>query len=362
MMRDSSRSASKRRKMHNRNLPDDIQKINRELLDSEIHLYQQPSRGKSIFQLFNTLIPLFALYTLSYFAMQVSIWLAIPAIITAGGFLIRTFIIFHDCGHGSFFRSKKANRFWGVITGFFTLTPFYHWRCSHDRHHNTSGNLDKRGFGDVWTMTVDEYNNASRMERLKYRLYRNPLIMFFLGPLLIILVTHRIPKGGTDKKERNSIYLTNYSIFIFAVLMSILIGPLTYVLIFLLSLYIGLIGGVWLFYVQHQFEDVYWARAEEWNFIEASLKGGSFYKLPKIINWFTGNIGYHHIHHLLTGIPNYNLPDSHEKTPIKNVVKPTKFFVSLKSLGYRLWDENSGRLVSYRKAREVLRARNLVSP
>jgi omega-6 fatty acid desaturase (delta-12 desaturase) len=189
------------------------------------------------------------------------------------------------------------------------------------------------------------------MERLKYRFYRNPFVMFFLGPLLIILITHRIPIRNIDKKERNSVYYTNISIFIFAILMSLLIGPVYYPAIYLLTLYIALIGGVWLFYVQHQFENVYWARTEEWNFIEASLKGSSFYKLPKIINWFTGNIGYHHIHHLLAGIPNYNLPNCHEETPIKEVVNPTKFFVSLKSLGYRLWDESNGKLVGYREAR-----------
>ena len=210
-------------------------------------------------------------------------------------------------------------------------------------------------------MTVAEYSKASRRERLKYRLYRNPFVMFFMGPLLIILVTHRIPNGNTNKKERHSVYFTNISIFVFAILMSFLIGPLNYLIIQILSLYIGLIAGVWLFYVQHQFEDVYWARAEEWNFIEASLKGGSFYKLPKILNWFTGNIGYHHVHHLLTGIPNYNLPKCHEGTPVKKVVKPTKFFVSLKSLRYRLSDENRSKLVGFREAHNALQERNYIS-
>jgi omega-6 fatty acid desaturase (delta-12 desaturase) len=337
--------------MNNIDLPEEIDKINSELLKSEIHVYQRSSKAKSIWQLCNTLIPYLGLLTLSYFAFKVSFWLALPVILITSGFLIRTFIIFHDCGHGSFFQSRRANTFWGVVTGFLTFTPYYYWSANHARHHDTSGNLDKRGFGDVWTMTVAEYGKATRNERLKYRLYRNPFVMFFLGPLLIIMVTHRIPNGNVDKKERNSVYLTNISIFAFAVLMSLLIGPLHYLIIQILTLYVGLIGGVWLFYVQHQFEDVYWARAEEWNFIEASLKGGSFYKLPKIVNWFTGNIGYHHVHHLLTGIPNYNLPGCHEETPIKKVVKPTKFFVSLKSLNYRLWDEKRGRLVGFREAR-----------
>ncbi len=334
-------------------LPEEIEKLNNELLNGEIHVYQRASRAKSIWQLVNTLPALLALYAAAYFALRVSFWLALPVILLNSAFLIRTFIIFHDCGHQSFFRSRKVNRFWGVITGFFTFTPYYYWKANHDRHHDTSGNLDKRGFGDVWTMTVAEYQKAPSLERFKYRAYRNPIVMFFLGPLLIILVTHRIPNGNVNKKERNSVYLTNLSIAAFAVAMSLLIGPVNYLVIQLLTLYIGLIGGVWLFYVQHQFEDVYWARAEEWNFIEASLRGGSFYKLPKIANWFTGNIGYHHVHHLLTGIPNYNLPRCHERTPIKKVVKPTKLFVSFKSLRYRLWDEERGRLVGFREARRA---------
>jgi omega-6 fatty acid desaturase (delta-12 desaturase) len=347
--------------MKNNELTNEMDKINSELLQSEIRNYLRPSAAKSIWQLCNTLVPYFVLLILAYFALRISFWLALPVIFVTSGFLIRTFIIFHDCGHQSFFQSKIANHFWGIITGFLTLTPYYYWKSSHDRHHNTSGNLDKRGFGDVWTMTVTEFDKASYMERLKYKLYRNPLVMFFLGPLLIILITHRIPKDNIDKRERNSVYLTNISIFIFAVLISLMIGPVKYLIVQLLTLYFGLIGGVWLFYVQHQFEDVYWARAGEWNFIEASLKGGSFYKLPKIVNWFTGNIGYHHIHHLLTGIPDYNLPECHEGTPIKKVVKPTKFLASLKGLRYRLWDEEQGRLVGYREARKYWRERSYIS-
>ena len=342
-------------------LPEDSENINAELLKSDIKIYQRPSRARSIWQLCNTLIPYFALLTLTYLAVRVSIWLALPLIFITSAFLIRTFIIFHDCGHQSFFASKKANHIWGVITGFLTFMPYYYWKSNHDRHHNTSGNLDKRGFGDVWTMTVAEFAKASRKERIIYRIYRNPFVMFFLGPLLIILISHRIPKGNPDKKERNSVYLSNISIVAAAIIMCLLVGPLNYLIVQILSLYIGLVCGVWLFYVQHQFEDVYWARAEEWNFIEASLKGGSFYKLPKIVNWFTGNIGYHHVHHLLTGIPNYNLPKCHAGTPVNKVVKPTNFGVSLKGLRYRLWDEKTNRLVGFREARSAVREHNLIS-
>lgn len=328
-------------------LPDDIEQINAELLKSDIHIYQHPKRMRSIWQLCNTLIPYLLLWGLTYFALQRSFWLALPLILLTSGFLIRAFIIFHDCGHQSFFRSRKANHFWGAVTGLLTFTPYHYWSSNHARHHDTSGNLDKRGFGDVWTMTVAEYKKASPRLRLKYRLYRNPFVMFFLGPLLIMLVTHRFPRQAINKKERNSVYATNLGILTIAVLVSLLVGPINYLIIQILSLYIGLIGGVWLFYVQHQFEDVYWAREDEWNFIEASLKGGSFYKLPKIANWFSGSIGYHHVHHLLTSIPNYYLADCHKQTPIKKVIKPTGVRASLKGLTFRLWDEEKSRLVGF---------------
>jgi omega-6 fatty acid desaturase (delta-12 desaturase) len=177
--------------------------------------------------------------------------------------------------------------------------------------------------------------------------------MFLLGPLFITLITHRIPISVKDKKERNSVYLTNLFFLLILASMSLAIGSFNLIIVYLLVLYLGLIGGIWLFYVQHQFEDVYWARSEKWNFIEASLKGGSYYKLPKVINWFTGNIGYHHVHHLISRIPNYNLPYSHKKTPINKIVKPVKLFRSLKSLKFRLWDEQQGRLVSFREARKI---------
>jgi len=336
--------------MQKLDLSNDINKINEELLNSNIAIYVRPSRARSIWQLVNTLVPYAALWVVAYYVFQFSFWLTLPLILLASGFMVRIFIIFHDCGHQSFFRSHQANRFWGVITGILTFTPYHYWSLNHAKHHDTSGNLDERGLGDVWTMTVAEYKNASRRDRLKYRLYRNPIVMFFLGPLLIILVSHRIPRKNSTVQERRSVYWTDLGIGILAVLLCLFMGVKAYLAIQFLTLFIGLIGGVWLFYVQHQFEGVYWAREEDWNFIEASLKGGSFYKLPKILNWFTGSIGYHHVHHLLTGIPNYNLAKCHKQTPIKSVVKPTGILASLKSLSYRLWDEKKRKLVSFREA------------
>lgn len=331
--------------------PDNNDEIHTEPLKRAMSAFQLSSRKRSIWQLINTLIPYASLWILANWALGYSFWLALPVIALASGFMTRAFIIFHDCGHQSFFHSRKANDFWGVVTGILTFTPYYFWRRNHALHHATSGNLDKRGYGDVWTMTANEYRQSSRGRRLKYRLYRNPLVMFFLGPLLLMLITHRIPGSKASPKERRSIYGNNLGILLMAVPMSLLIGLKAYLLIQFLILFIGLIGGIWLFYVQHQFEDVYWARDGEWKFAEASLKGASFYKLPLILNWFTGNIGYHHIHHLNPGIPNYNLPKCQRKIPGFEKAKSIKLIASLKSLKYRLWDEEQGRLIGFREAK-----------
>jgi len=320
-------------------------------LRRELPAFQRSSKLRSIWQLINTLVPYGLLWVLVWRVLEYSFWLALPLIVLASGFMIRTFIIFHDCGHGSFFRSGKANRFWGVVTGVLTLTPYEFWRRSHALHHETSGNLDKRGLGDVWTMTVDEYRRSSRARRLKYRLYRNPWVMFFLGPLLIMLVTHRFVSRSADRKDKISVYGTDAGIILMASLLSLIMGLKIYLLMQFLILYIGLIGGIWLFYIQHQFEGVYWAREEDWDFPAASLMGASFYKLPSPLNWFSGNIGYHHIHHLYPRIPNYNLPKCQKQISLFKSARAIRFFASLKSLRYRLWDERVGKLVGFREAR-----------
>lgn len=319
-------------------------------LQRDIAAFQHPSRLRSIWQLLNTLIPYGILWALSYYALQYSFWLALPVLALLGGFTIRTFIIFHDCGHGSFFRSKRANQFWGRLTGLLTFTAYHNWSSNHARHHATSGNLDRRGQGDVWMMTVDEYLNAPLRKRLWYRFYRNPLVMFLLGPLFIIFVTHRIPHRNVRKREKRSVYLTNLGILAVAAAMCWLIGWQNYLVIQLVSLWTGLVAGVWLFYVQHQYEDVYWEREDGWDFVSASLEGGSFYRLPVVLRWFTGSIGYHHLHHLNSRIPNYNLVRCQEEVPALGLVKPIGLLKSLKALGYRLWDEQSGQLVGFSEA------------
>jgi len=335
--------------MENNNI-NDIATVDKRQLQRDLRVYQQPSRMRSIWQLTNTLVPFAALWYLGYRLLQYSFWLTIPVIILLGGFQIRAFVISHDCGHGSFFRSKRVNDFWGILTGFLSFTPYTYWRDAHARHHGTSANLDKRGVGDVWMMTLKEYQEASKRRRLLYRLYRNPFVMFILGPLLINLITHRL-SGKTDtKSDKLSLYATNLAIALLLVLVGFTVGFKVFILIHLLSLYIGHIVGVWLFYVQHQFEGVYWERSSGWEFLKASLEGGSFYKLPSIIRWFTGSIGYHHVHHLSSRIPNYKLEKCHKQVPILREVKPIKLIPSLKGLKFRLWDEDNSRLVSYKEA------------
>jgi omega-6 fatty acid desaturase (delta-12 desaturase) len=338
--------------MNQKSLNANIAAIDLEELRREIAVYRRPSRLKSAWQLTNTLVSYIVLWVLIWLVMDYSIWLTLPLILLAAGFLIRIFIIFHDCGHGSFFRSRRANRFWGVVTGVLTFTPFYTWRMNHARHHGTSGNLDKRGQGDVWTMTVEEYRNAPLGTRIKYRLYRNPAVMLLLGPIQFILVGNRIPKRGAGTKDRRSVYGTNAAIVGLAIMLIFLLGWKEYLFIQFSILYVGVMGGIWLFYVQHQFEGVYWANEKEWDFVQASIKGASYYKLPAILRWFTGNIGFHHVHHLNPGIPNYNLPSCHKKAPILRESPTIGLFSSLKSLKYRLWDERNRELVSFRKLRE----------
>ncbi len=320
-------------------------------LQRRMSVYSHPTKWRSIWQLTNSLIPYVALWVLSYYALQYSFWLALPPILLASGFLVRIFIIFHDCGHYSFFNSARADHIWGIITGIITFTPFYGWHAAHYRHHKTSGNLQQRGQGDVWTMTLGEFKAASFKTRLKYRLYRHPAIMFLLGPILIFSVSNRVPKKKVDRKEQHSVLLTDAAIIVVAIGMSFLIGWKSYLIIQILIVYFGLVAGVWLFYVQHQFEDVYWAEDDDWSFVEASLHGASFYKLPAVLRWFTGNIGYHHVHHLHPGIPNYNLPKCHNNLAFLQKTKPIKLFASLKSLKFRLLDEQTNRMVGFKAAK-----------
>ena len=323
--------------------------------------YQMPSTARALWQTANTLLPYAALWCLMYLSLSVSWWLTIPLAVLAGAFLVRVFIIFHDCGHGSFLKSRIANHVLGVITGVLTCTPYYHWRWEHAIHHSSSGDLDRRGTGDVWTLTVREYLESSRWKRFAYRLARNPIVLFVIAPLILFLGIHRIPKPKAPARERYSVYWTNLAVGLMAVGLIWIFGLKAYLIIQLTVLMVAGSAGVWLFYVQHQFEGVYWERRDEWSYEAAALQGSSFYKLPKVLQWFSGNIGFHHIHHLSARIPNYNLEKCHKAEPLFQTVKPVTLFASFKSLTFRLWDEQRRRLVGYRHLRTLRRQQQQAS-
>ena len=320
--------------------------------------YQKPSRWRALWQITDTLVPYALIWYAMYLSLFVSWWLVLPLAFLAGLFLVRVFIIFHDCGHGSYFKSRKANDVVGFLTGVLTFTPFYQWRWDHAIHHSTSGHLDKRGTGDLWTLTVEEYLASSRWRRFAYRLARNPVVLFVIAPLVVMVIKQRFPTRDADKRERHSVYWMNLAILGMATGLSFAFGVVPYVLIQLTVLAVAGSIGFWLFYVQHQFEGVYWERAEQWDYAAAALKGSSFYKLPKIMQWFSGNIGYHHIHHLSARIPNYNLERCHKANLMFQQIKPLTLFASLRTLTLRLWDEQHKKLVGFRHLKKIRNAHN----
>ncbi len=318
--------------------------------------YQSPTLGRSVWQMINTFVPYAGLWYLMYWSLSVSYWLTLPLVIVTAGFMVRIFIIQHDCGHGSYFKSRRANDTWGFITGVLTFTPYYLWRWEHAVHHASSGDLDRRGTGDVWTLTVQEYLESSRWRRFTYRLVRNPVVLFVIAPCMLFLVRHRFAPGKkAGSRERHSVYWTNLALFVVAVVMSAIFGIKAYLVIQLSVVALAASAGVWLFFVQHQFEGVYWERREDWDYAEAALHGSSFYKLPKVLQWFSGSIGFHHIHHLSPAIPNYNLERCHKAEPLFQTVKPVTLLSSFKSFTFRLWDEQHRKLVGYRHLRAVRR-------
>lgn len=323
--------------------------------------YHSPRLGRSIWQIINSTAPYLALWVLAYFSLKISYLLTILLAIPTAGFLIKIFIIFHDCVHDSFFKSRRANDLLGIITGIITYTPYYQWKKDHRIHHDSAGDLDRRGVGDVWTMTSAEYLAASRWKRLGYRLYRNPLVMFLLGPIYVVLIGNRLPKKGMDRQELFSIHMTNLALVGLLILVSQTIGLKDFLLILLPVNAVGFAAGFWLFYVQHQFEGVYWEEHEEWDFIDSALKGSSFYKLPKILQWFTGRIGFHHIHHLCPRIPNYYLAKCHSEHPMLQEIKPITLSSSFKSLSFRLWDQESNQLVGFGHLRKLRKSQSAAS-
>jgi omega-6 fatty acid desaturase (delta-12 desaturase) len=321
--------------------------------------YQNPSLQRSLWQVANTLLPYLLLLVLMYFSLSYSYWLTLALALPAGGLLTRTFIIFHDCGHGSFFKAQRANNILGTLCGLLVFTPYYQWRFEHAIHHATSGDLDRRGTGDIVTLTVGEYLQLSRAGRFKYRLYRSPFVLLGFGPWFTFLISQRFTNPISRKRERFSVYFTNLFILAVLVVASLTIGLQAYLMIQLPVAFVGGLGGIWMFYIQHQFEGTYWERHEEWDYATAAIRGSSYFKLPKVLQWFTGNIGFHHIHHLSSRIPNYALQQCMEENPEFQDVTTITLWSSLKSLGLNLWDEEQRQLVSFRQLKRLQRQQQL---
>jgi omega-6 fatty acid desaturase (delta-12 desaturase) len=314
--------------------------------------YQKSDTRHSVYQLANTIVPYIGLWVLMVYTLKISYWLTLGVAVVAALFLVRIFIFFHDCGHNSFFPSKTWNKRVGFWLGVLVFTPGEQWWHSHAIHHATSGNLDKRGVGDVATLTLEEYLEEKWTARLGYRFFRHPLVMFGLGPIYMFLIMHRfaIPRYG--KKETMSVVWTDLAILAMAVSISLLIGWQAYVLIQIPVIWMAGGFGIWLFYIQHQFEETYWERDPDWNYVASALLGASFYKLPGILQWFSGNIGYHHVHHLSPRIPNYNLDKAHDQSPIiQKWAQKINFGEEYRSLRLRVWDEPVKRMTGFVKRR-----------
>jgi acyl-lipid omega-6 desaturase (Delta-12 desaturase) len=310
--------------------------------------YNSPDLRKSIWQICNSVIPYIFMWYIMYRSLAYPYWVTLLLSVLASGFLIRIFIIFHDCGHRSFFKLTRTNNFVGIIMGILAFTPFFRWHHQHWIHHATSANLDKRGIGDVWTMTVGEYLRSSKWEKFSYRSFRNPFFMYTIGPLLVVLVQNRFTKKKMTGLEKRNSYFTNIMLLLMAVSISLLIGIRAYLLIQVPIILISHAIGLWLFYIQHQFDDVAWERDSKWDYRTSAFTGSSFLKLPAVLQWFTGNIGFHHIHHLSSRIPNYNLEKCHYENEIFRIVKPVKLFSTFKALKLALWDEEDRRMISFK--------------
>ena len=298
-----------------------------------------------------SVVPYLARLVAMTFALRVSVVLSLLLAVPASACLVRTFIVFHDCTHGSFMRSRRANDMLGAALGLLVWLPYRGWQHEHAVHHATAGDLDRRGTGDVPTLTVTEYRALSAWRQLSYRLVRNPFVMFGLGPLLVFIVKPRFMPRAARRRVRNSVLATNLMLALIVAALCLTVGWRTYLLVQApVSLLTGAVG-IWLFYVQHQFEDTYWQTHADWRYDHAALAGSSYLKLPGLLRFFTGNIGFHHVHHLSVGIPNYNLQAAHQGTDRLQAVPQVTLQQGLRATRLKLWDERRGRLVTFREAR-----------
>jgi len=335
--------------MHPNNSEIDAQAVKKSAREWLIELskYREPSHTRSIVEIVITLVPLLTLFGLAYWSMSVSYWLALALSIPAGAFVVRLFMILHDCSHGAFFRQKHANLWVGRVLGVLTMTPFDEWRKSHTTHHRTSGNLDKRGIGDIGMLTVNEYKSRSFWGKFAYRAYRHPLTLFLLGPIYVFLLRHRLPDGikTANTKSWVSAMGTNAGIALVVTGIIYFFGLKSF-----LNIVAGAIG-IWLFYVQHQFEETHWEQDEDWQMHDAALYGSSHYDLPHVLKWMTANIGVHHVHHLYARIPFYRLSKVLREHPRLADIRRMTLLESFKCVKLQLWDENKRKLVSYAEAR-----------
>jgi omega-6 fatty acid desaturase (delta-12 desaturase) len=320
--------------------------------------YGEPSCARSILEIAITALPLVLLWFLMWASLDIGYWLCLLLSVPAAGFLVRLFMIQHDCGHGAFFRRRVVNDWVGRVISVVTLTPYDFWRRTHAIHHAGSGNLDRRGIGDIDMLTVREYLALPLWRRLLYRLYRHPLVMFGIGPAYNFVLRQRLPLGlmRSGWQPWASTMATNIGIAVLVGLLIWLVGVGPFLMVHLPITFLGAAIGVWLFYVQHQFEDTFWDRGENWNFHKAALRGSSHYDLPHVLRWFTANIGVHHVHHLCSRIPYYRLPRVLRDHPELGAVGRLTLLESLKCLRMALWNEEQRRGISFREMRALGRA------
>lgn len=316
--------------------------------------YREPSTFRSIFELSATIGPFIALWALAWWSLDISYWLTFVISLINGAFLLRLFAIQHDCGHGAFFRNKNASDWLGRVIGILTLTPYDVWRRAHAIHHGSAGNLGRRGLGDINTLTVEEYRALNPLNRWLYRLYRNPIVLFGLGPGYMFFLEYRLPLGLTEHARYwISAMATNVGIFIGLGTVFYFGGLMPILLIFLPSTLLAATAGVWLFYVQHQFETTHWSAEDDWQLHEAALEGSSYYVLPPVLQWLTANIGIHHVHHLYSRIPFYRLPEVLRDHGELATINRMTIAESISTVRLNLWDEKARRLVSFSDVKTV---------
>jgi acyl-lipid omega-6 desaturase (Delta-12 desaturase) len=315
--------------------------------------YAVPCPRRGTLAIATSALPYLAISGVMYLTLAISPALTAALAIVAAGFLVRVFIVFHDCAHGSLLPSRRANTVVGTALGLLVLSPFRRWRHDHAVHHATAGDLDRRGVGDIVTLTVSEYAERSWRGRVGYRLLRNPLVMFGLGPVMAMIIGPRIVSKGARPRMRNSVLGTDAALALLVGGLCWLTGWQDFVIVWAPSAFLAGSIGIWLFYVQHQFEDAYWQSGEEWSYADAALRGSSHLKLPPVLRFFTGNIGLHHVHHLNARIPNYNLPRAHAASPLFAAVPTLSLSDGLRAVRYKLWDEQTGRLVTFAQARRL---------